>query len=213
MMRWTAPIFAGALTCVATAAGSHPHIFVKTEMALELDATQHVTGIRMSWTYDSFFSLLIFEDLELDRDADGQLTQKELDLLMGFDLMEWPEGFEGDLYLETSEGAKVEMPRPIPVDIEIVDGEIKATQFRKIPRVSAEGLKLRQYDPTYYVEYDVSAGVTVPRPCSAVLIPPDLDQAEAEIARLTEQAITDDLYVEVQLGHLYATTAVLTCDG
>lgn len=198
-------------TLWAGSALAHPHIFVTTTMSFELDAHQNVTGVTMVWEYDDFFSLLIFEDMGLDPDADGQLTDAELGQLMGFDLVEWPEGFEGDLYLWSNE-RKIEMPRPIPHDIAVRDGKIIATQKRKIPAVPAEGLVIQQYDPTYYVAYSMAGGIDVPAPCAVRIEPADPGAAEAEIARLTEEAsASEDVFMSVQLGYLFTDTVVLSC--
>lgn len=148
----------------------------------------------------------------LDRDADGVLTEPELDQLMGFDLIEWPDGFEGDFYVFSGD-TKIDLPRPTPHDIAVIDGKISATQKREIPAVPADGLIIQQYDPTYYVAYDLSGGVELPGPCTAQIIPPDQKAAEAEIKRLTDLQASEDLYQEVELGHLYADQVVLTCAG
>lgn len=206
---FTAALIAGLIAPLARA---HPHIFVTTRIVVEMNEAQQVTGVTMTWEYDDFFTLLIFEDMGLDKDADGALSEAELDRLMGFDLIEWPEGFEGDLYL-ASEGRKIEMPRPVPHDIAVRGGKIVATQKRAIPNVAAEGLEIRQYDPTYYVSYDLSGGIEVPAPCAVRIEPPDMAAAEAEVAKLTEQSLSGDVFMEVKLGHLYASRAVISCAG
>jgi ABC-type uncharacterized transport system substrate-binding protein len=202
-------MLAGLASPVAMA---HPHVFVTTRMVLDLDPAQQVTGVTMTWEYDDFFSLSIFEDMGLDADADGVLTEGELDRLMGFDLVEWPPGFEGDLYVYAVE-QQIEMPRPVPHDIAVRDGKIVATQKRSIPPVAAEGLVIQQYDPTYYVAYDLSGGVEVPAPCAVKIEAADFDAAEAEIARLAEEQNAEDIYMDVSLGHLYASRIVLSCGG
>lgn len=214
MSRLSRTLFASALcgALIAPLASAHPHVFVTTRMVFDLNAAQQVTGVTMTWEYDDFFSLLIFEDMGLDKDADGQLSEAELDRLMGFDLIEWPEGFEGDLYL-ASEGRKIEMPRPVPHDIAVRGGKIIATQKRAIPNVAAEGLEIRQYDPTYYVSYDLSGGIEVPAPCAVRIEAPDLEAAQAEVERLTKQSLSGDVFMEVKLGHLYASRAVISCAG
>lgn len=198
---------------VAGSASAHPHIFVTTSMRFDMDAQQRVTGVTMTWTYDDFFSLLIFEDMGLDRDSDGQLTEAELDQLMGFDLIEWPPGFEGDLYL-TYGGRKIDMPRPVAHDIAVRGGQIIATQKRAIPPVPAEGLIIQQYDPTYYVAYDLSGGIEFPAPCAVRIKPADGSAAESQIARLIAEASqSEDIFLSAQLGHLYADTVVVSCGG
>ena len=214
MSRLSRTLFYASLSVglIAPLASAHPHVFVTTRMVFNLNEAQQVTGVTMTWEYDDFFSLLIFEDMGLDKDADGQLTEAELDLLMGFDLIEWPEGFEGDLYL-ASKGRKIEMPRPVPHDIAVRGGKIIATQKRAIPSVAAEGLEIRQYDPTYYVSYDLSGGLELPAPCAVRIEGPDMALAEAEVEKLTKQSISGDVFMEVKLGHLYASRAVISCAG
>jgi len=192
---------------------AHPHALVTTTMVFDLDADQRITGVTMTWEYDDFFSLLILEDKGMDRDADGQLTESELDQLMGFDLEVWPEGFEGDLYL-TSGGTKIDMPRPTPHDIDVKDRKIIATHKRKIPPVPAHGLQIKQFDPTYYVSYDLSGGIEVPAPCAVRIQKADVDAAESIVAQIIEeQSGSNDIFVDVELGHLYADIVVLACGG
>lgn len=204
-------LLASLALVIGGALNAHPHVFVTTKMVLHMDSARNVTGVTMRMTYDGFFSLLVFEDMGLDPDADGVLTQPELDKLMGFDLVEWPEGFEGDFYV-TSEGRKIEMPRPMPTDIDVVDGQIVSEQRRDIPAVAAHGLRVRQYDPTFYVAYDVRDGVTMDGPCTPTVIAANVEAAAAEAERLMEEAQSQDIFMEVELGHLYADEIVISCD-
>ena len=87
---------ATALLCATPLAHAHPHVFVDTRMAVTV-ADGKAVRIDVTWTWDDFFSLLIFEDMGLDPDGDAILTEAELDVLRGFDFEVWPEGFEGDL--------------------------------------------------------------------------------------------------------------------
>ena len=64
------------LTCalllglVAAPLGAHPHVFVDTAMRFEVNDDAEITGVTMTWSYDDFFTLLIFEDMGLDPDGD-----------------------------------------------------------------------------------------------------------------------------------------------
>ena len=59
-------------------AQAHPHIFVDTALALVTNAAGRPAGVEVTWRYDEFYSLLIFEDMGLDGDYDGTLTEAEL---------------------------------------------------------------------------------------------------------------------------------------
>lgn len=198
-----------ALGLVAAPLGAHPHIFVDTALRFEVNDKFEVTGVTVTWTYDDFFTLLILEDYGLDPDGDGELTQAELDQLLGFDLVEWPEGFEGDLYVY-SNGEKIEMPLPRPIGIAVENGFITATHFREIPAVPTEGIEILQYDPTYYVAYDVSQGVTLTDPdCTANVTDPNEDEAFAAVEE--EAGSLEDVFDEMLIGVHFSDTITISC--
>lgn len=200
-----------ALGLVAAPLGAHPHIFVETALRFEINDQREVTGVTVTWTYDDFFTLLILEDMGLDTDGDGELTEAELDTLFGFDLIEWPEGFEGDLYVY-SNGEKIEMPRPRPIGIAVEGGFITATHFREIPPVPIEAIEVLQYDPTYYVSYDVSQGVTLTDPgCTATVSDPDQAAAQAAVEKELNGGSMEDIFNEMRVGIHFADTVTMSC--
>ncbi|ETX30168.1 DUF1007 family protein [Roseivivax isoporae] len=207
MIRTAPALFALALWPAAV--GAHPHVFVDSELTVEVDAQGRITGTRMTWSYDEFFSLLILEDMGLDTDADGVLTEAEKDALMGFDFVTWPEGFEGDLYLD-AEGGKVALGHPVSTSIDLVDGRIVSSHTRTVPEVPAEGAVFRQYDPTYYVAYTVKS-VSVTGGCSASREAPDPDAGEEALAQALE-SYTEDQFQVLELGIHYADAITLSCD-
>ena len=73
---------------VAFQAAAHPHVFVDTRLDVVFDTAGRAEGVRISWTYDDLFSLVIIMDHEMDADFDGVLTAQELETLRGFD-MNW----------------------------------------------------------------------------------------------------------------------------
>ena len=194
------------LGLIAAPLGAHPHVFVDTAMRFEVNDASEITGVTMTWVYDDFFSLLIFEDMGLDADGDAVLTDAELDELFGFDLVHWPEGFEGDLYVY-SNGDKIEMPRPRPIGIAVEDGLIVATHCREIPPVPVSGIEIRQYDPTYYV----SQGVTFTDPrCSATVSDPDIEAAQAVIEEEVSGNM-EDIFNEMRVGIHFSDKIEMTC--
>ncbi|ETX16216.1 polyphosphate kinase [Roseivivax halodurans JCM 10272] len=198
-----------ALALVAPAPlAAHPHVFVDTELTVEVNAAGEITGTEMTWTYDEYFTLLILEDMGLDSDMDGELTEDELAELMGFDFETWPEGFEGDLYLDAG-GQKIELGHPVSTGIAVTDGKIVATHTRTVPDAPAEGAVFRQYDPTYYVAYTLE-DLTVTGGCRAEVTNPDPDAGEEALAEALN-SYSEDQFEVLELGIHYADTIRLTC--
>ncbi|MDO6586519.1 DUF1007 family protein [Salipiger sp. 1_MG-2023] len=194
----------------ASGAFAHPHIFVDTALEVALNEAQQVTGVTVSWAYDEFFTLLLFEDMGLDPDGDGVLSDAEMEELQGFELANWPLDYAGDLYLFAGDEA-VELGRPEARGVTLTDGRIQSDHYRPLLAPSpADGLRIAQYDPTYYIAYTLSRGVTVQGACEAIVTDPDLD----ETARAMQQElanIPEDGFTELLAGHLYAQDVRIVC--
>lgn len=196
-------------TPVATPLGAHPHVFV--DVALRIEAGPGgITGVEVTWTYDAFYSLLLFEDMGLDNDADGRLTPAEEARLQGFDL-NWDPGFKGDLEAYLA-GAEVALGRPEARGTRVVDGRIETRHFRPLaspgPRVD-----LKAFDPTFYVAYELAGRVTAPETCKVTVTPADLDAAYTmvEEALYAQPFTDDDSYPEV--GAAFADLVEVTCSS
>jgi ABC-type uncharacterized transport system substrate-binding protein len=151
-----------AVLCgAALPAAAHPHIFVETGLELLLDEEGRAAAVRVTWEYDELYSFLITEEMGLDDDYDGQLTEAERERLVGFDL-NWLPDFEGDLYAHLG-GAPLALDRPLAVDARFEDGKIVTVHDRPIaaPPPPGKALVLEAYDPTFYTLYEVTLGVRV----------------------------------------------------
>ena len=221
-MTRLAPILATILA-LAGPVGAHPHIFVETGLDLLHDEQGRVTGVRITWTYDELFSLLLLEDLGLDDDYDGVLTEAEQARLQGFD-MDWPEGFDGDLHLAV-DGAPMALGPPREPTAKLLDtGMLRSTHLRRFARPvdgAAEAVMLSPYDKTFYTAYEIDpAAVSTENPdCHVTVYTPDLDAAyarlEAALAELAGQAPEDPLEpVDFPpVGDQFAEELRLTCDS
>lgn len=201
------------LLLVPASPQAHPHIFVETGLRLLLDAEGRLEAVEVTWLYDDFYSLLIFEDLALDNDADGVLNTAELEALQGFDL-NWDPGFAGDLYV-AKQSQNIPLLPPRHLQTEVRDGRILSRHRRDLrDPVDADGLVLRAYDPTYYTAYTVNQGVHVDGRCRVDITPPDLDRAYTLVEELLYAMPADQAeaaYPEV--GEAFADTVRLTCGG
>ena len=195
------------------AAAAHPHIFIQTALTLVVDDQGRATGVEVRWAYDELYTMLTFEDMQLDSDYDGRLTEDELKFLDGFDL-QWVEGFEGDLYLTRGE-TPVRLGPPEGRGVKVTDGQIVTTHFRPLADPApAEGLVLKAFDPTFYTAYDLSGGVTVTGGCVAEVTPADLDRAYDLVEQMLYAMPADqaeDAFPEV--GEAFADTVVIRCAG
>lgn len=197
----------------ASAAAAHPHVFVDTGLSVTVDAQGRATGVEVTWEYDELYSLLNFQDLGLDSDYDGKLTEAELAKLDGFDL-HWVPGYKGDLYLETGAGP-VPLGPPEGRGVSVRDGRIRSVHYRPLPQpVPADGLSLRVYDPTYYTSYTIALGVTAGQGCRAEVTPPDLDAADRKLQSMLAAIPADQTETDFPaVGATFADTVAIRCGG
>ena len=197
-----------AAVAVPTIGAAHPHVFVDTALHVMTDDAGHITGVEVHWSYDELYSLLVLEDMELDGDYDGKLTEAELQALDGFD-MQWIEGFEGDLYARNG-AAPVALGAPQGRGTSFENGKITTRHFRAIEGGGDE-LILRAYDPTFYTAYDLTGGVHAPEGCEVRIDRPDMDAAYAAV----DEALKDmppDPDDDPEVGDLFADTVRVTCE-
>lgn len=204
-----------APTCLA----AHPHIFIDTGLEVIVDDAGRLTHVKVSWTYDEFYSLLITEDMQLDQDFDGVLTAAEQAQLTGFD-MNWDAGYYGDLKAALG-GAALQLSRPQNYTASFADGKITSTHIRAVqgsPLVASGELVLRPYDETFYTAYEVLQAVSV-RGAEACLISrlePDIDAEleamQAQLAELDANSNPEDAGLP-NIGAKFATEVRISCAG
>ena len=204
------------LSLLAAPLGAHPHIFVNTGLVFVVDAQKRVTHVQVTWEYDELYSLLVTEDMGVDSDYDGVLTQADLDTLTGFD-MNWIQGFNGDL-VASVRGTELGLSGPRAPTADLRDGRITTTHLRALttPSSATEGIVFQPFDRSYYTAYEVGLDVRVQGPdsCRAVIDAPDIAGAlamtQAEIAALPE-----DYDMEAagfgDIGERFATKVTVSC--
>lgn len=206
----TACTTAALIGVLAFPAHAHPHIFIETGLFVDVDDTGEARAVEVTWSYDELYSLLIFEEYEVDGDYDGVLRPEEIKVLEGFD-MNWVETFEGDLYV-TRADVPVPLGPPEPVETRVENGKI-VTVHRRLLGVPADGLVLQAYDPGFYSAYELTRGVTTSGSCAAFIDPADIDAATTALEELmfaTPQSQIDAEFPRV--GESFADTVILTCD-
>jgi ABC-type uncharacterized transport system substrate-binding protein len=182
MMMRPSPLLAVLLAGVAAPAAAHPHVFVDATVEVLTEAGA-VTGVRLVWTYDDFFSLMLTEDLGLDTDGDLILTNPEAAALEA-NVTDWPADYSGDLVIGS---ADTELPLAPREDHGAVLSEGRVIETHRRPLVSPvpateAPVTIKVFDPYYYVAYTVT-GVTVTGDpsCQASLVRVDPEAAQAEV--------------------------------
>lgn len=193
------------------AALAHPHVFVEAEVEVIYGANGP-EAVRLEWTYDEFFTLLMTEELQIDSDLDGELTESEMDVLRGF-VLDWPEGYEGDLFVRQN-GADLRLGERREASVSFTGGVMREVHVRPILGADAGDLSVQVYDPGFYTAYSVSAPVTVSgAPCRARIAQADLVAAQARVDGFLANMTADEAEIFFpEVGAYFADTIEVRCD-
>ncbi len=198
--------------CAAPMAWAHPHVFVDVTLRLETDAEGRIGAVEVTWAYDPLFSMLLLSDRGMDADADLQLTEDERAALLGFDLEDWPEGFDGALFAYAG-GAAVALGPAEALSVAMKEGALVTRHRRALAApMAAGGLRLMPYDPYYYAALRLVAVEGLPEGCAARIVAPDTAAADARVAGMAGSG--DEMFFEeAKVGIHYAYAAEVTCAG
>lgn len=202
---------------VAAPAQAHPHVFVDTGLEVVFDDQGLVTGLRISWTYDEYYSLVIVEERGIDADYDGNATPDEAKALAGFD-MAWDANFAGDTYA-LMDGVDLALSRPGDWTAVYAGGKITSSHLRTFDgplQIRDAELIVQSYDPSYYSAYAIVGNPVLkgaPSGCSVAVFAPDENAADAILqAAIDEQAGSTDVESTFPaIGAAYSDEARVTC--
>ena len=213
MIRQLAPF---VLTLWAAPLAAHPHVFIDTQLSLVADDQGQLTHVRVTWEYDALYSLLVTEDMGLDADGDGALTETELATLNGFD-MQWVDGFNGDLVIST-EANTIALSGPTEIATQFDNGQITTMHTRALETAIPAGtaITIKPYDATYYTAYDITTAIDTTRAptCRARVAMPDvtatMEALQQQLAQLDAQTDPSDAGLP-DIGAQMAPTVNVTC--
>ncbi|WP_241427599.1 DUF1007 family protein [Fertoeibacter niger] len=218
MREWLGAGMLVAALMPASMAVAHPHIFIDTGLEVIFDATGQATALRITWTYDDFYSLLVMEDRGLDADFDGVLTADEQAALDGFD-MQWVAGFPGDTYALLGT-APLDLGPPQEWTASYADGKITSTHLRRFAAPVApvaDPLVVQVYDPGFYSAYAIAGTpvLTAAPDCSVQVFEPDREAADQILqAAIAELAGSVDIEGDFPaVGAAYSEEARITCSA
>lgn len=203
----------------ASPAVAHPHVFIDTGLEVVFDDQGAATGVRITWTYDEYFSLVVAEEHGIDQDYDGNATPDEEKALAGFD-MAWDEGYPGDTYAVMG---KAGLPLSPPKDwtASYKQGKITTSHMREFTAPVAVGktpLQVQVYDPTLYTGYYI-VGTPIltgaPDACKITVVLPDRAAAD-KILQAAIDKLSSSMDVENEfppVGKYYAEEVSVKCDA
>ncbi len=194
----------------AAPARAHPHVFVDVGLSFETDGQGNLTGVEVTWAYDDLFSMLILSDYGLDPDGDMALTEAERAELIGFDLADWPEGFEGALFIDTA-GGKLSLGPPEALSLRMEDGQIVTRHRRPVSTEMPRGMTVRAYDPSYYAALSMIGEMILPDGCTGELTRADTAAADETVETLGNTG-AEDFFDTFEVGRFYADTLEVTCE-
>ncbi len=204
----------------AAPVAAHPHVFIDTDFDLVFDAEGRLAAVRIEWTYDEFYSLMLVEENGLDADGDGVPEPERLNAFAGGDV-DWAAGFPGD-FTVTVGGAAKPLAGPGSHAASWREGRYVTTHSQSLVEpvdVAGRDVEARSYDPSYFVSYDVPTppGVDGREDCALHREAADRDAARREYGdQLAAVDTADDPFEVVEIddiGILFADAFVLACDA
>lgn len=201
---------------LACAAGAHPHIFVDAGIEVLFDGQGHAAALRITWSYDDLFSLMIIEERDMDPDFDGVLTAAEAAAIQGFD-MQWDAGYAGDTYALLGE-VPLGLSGPSDWTTAYTDGRLTSTHLRRFDApvaVADQPLIVQVYDPGFYTAYALATDTVLTQAgdCTAQTYEPDRAAADRILQdAIAEQVGSSDIEGAFPaIGAAYAEEVRITC--
>ena len=203
------------LLLLPPAARAHPHVFVDATAGFVADAEGRLAALRIVWLYDAFTTLVLYDQLGLDPDGDGQLDAADLAAVAAGET-DWPPEYAGDTYLWQG-SAPVALGRPVNPVARMVGDRVEIAFDLPLaePVPLVPGLfSLKLYDPGYYYAYgmQLAAAPTVPAGCRAELIPFRADAATAELQAALSALSAEEVPDDPEIGARFADEIRLTCE-
>ncbi len=212
-MRYLCPLVTFSFLGLASPALAHPHVFVDARAGFTFGEDGRLAALRISWTYDAFTSLTLFDILDLDKDGDGALDDADRAAIVAGETV-WQDDYKGDTYLEL-DGADVPLARPINGAAWLAEDRITVTFDLPLaaPLEAAGDVVLKLYDPNYYYAYTVIGLDEVGQSgCGAKVVPFVANQAAAELQAKLAMLSREETPEQENVGRLFADQVRLTCD-
>jgi len=209
---WTSLI---SILCLGGVAGAHPHVFVDARSGFIFGEDGTLEAVRVSWRYDEFTTLILFDSLDLDQDGDLKLNQADLDAIVEGET-NWHADYKGDVYLEVA-GKDTPLGRPMEASASFKDNRIEVSFTLPLSEpiaVPEDPVFLRLYDPVFYYAYTILPMETplyLPAGCETEIIPFEPNAVEAALQEQLAALSRDETPAQEGIGRLFSDEVSLTC--
>lgn len=205
-----------SLVLALGSASAHPHIFVDAKVGFYVDEGGSLSGLNISWTYDPFTTLFLFDVLDLDRDKDGELDAEDYAAILRGET-EWADDYVGDIYLEVNEAVHPHL-KPVDAKAEYRDDQITVRFDLPLAtpvEVSGQDVILWLYDPNYYYAYAVAEIINpepLPGNCQTVLQKFEPDAATSDLLIALGSLSREETPEQQNVGRLFSDKVAVSCD-
>lgn len=201
----------GASTNVASA---HPHVWIDMKTALDFDAQKRLTGLKVTWAFDEFYSAFAVQDFK--KRPDGSYDPADLRKLVDVNLQNLKDWHYFTEVTAAGKPAKLGTAKNEGASYDAKSGQL--TMIFSVPletpiaATAAAPVQFRIYDPSYYIAIDyvkkdpIQMDQGTHDGCDVSLKVPN---AEKIWTSLPESAFMGPQ--AVSLGKNFASTATLTC--
>jgi ABC-type uncharacterized transport system substrate-binding protein len=207
------------LICVALCLGgpakAHPHVFVDARTGFIFGADGQLEALRISWTYDEFTTLILFESLNLDQDGDGQFSDSDRAAIIAGET-NWDRAYKGDVYLEFA-GQDYPLGRLEAAAVTLNNNQVEVSFDLPLShplRIDNTSVFLRLYDPFFYYAYTIVPAINppnLPEGCQAEIVPFEPNAAESALKDKLAALGLDEIPAVENVGRLFSDEVRLTC--
>ena len=203
------------LMCLGGPAKAHPHVFVDARTGFIFDGAGMLQALRISWTYDEFTTLILFDTLNLDEDGDGLFDDADRAAVITGET-NWEPDYKGDVYLEVA-GQDYPLGRPTAAAVTLKNNRVEVSfdlPLSDPAQVADTPIFLRLYDPIFYYAYTIlpaEKSINLPEGCQVQVMPFEPDGAESALQQKLASLGREETPDQQNVGRLFSDEVRLTC--
>jgi ABC-type uncharacterized transport system substrate-binding protein len=201
--------------CLGGPAKAHPHVFVDARTGFIFGTDGQLEALRISWTYDEFTTLILFESLNLDQDGDGQFNDADRAAVIDGET-NWDPEYKGDVYLEVG-GQDYPLARPEAAAVTLENNQVEVSfdlPLSQPVRIEGAPAFLRLYDPVFFYAYTILPAmdpIDLPENCQAQIVPFEPNAAENALQEKLSALGREEAPTQENVGRLFSDEVQLTC--